>query len=324
MKKFKILLLATTCLGALAATGCNQKAEIGILQFGDFPALNNAREGFLQALKDGGFGDKIVDYQNAQVKSDENSKLAKTMASKYSLNYAIATPCATALKAELENTGKENPLIFSAVTDPVGAGLVENKDAPEGFVTGASDLQPDEALHAQISLVKSMLPDATRLGIFYCSSESNSEVQAVAAKAIAEEDGLEVEIKTCSDQFDVSSKVLDLSNSVDAIWIPTDNVVSDNIAKVKEALTGKKILVISGEEGMVAGCHVSVSIDYFKLGQKAGEMACQILNGTPIREIPVFYPTLEDCSYVYSKNNLEACGFSVSDLPEGNNWVNVD
>ncbi|MCQ2776707.1 MAG: ABC transporter substrate-binding protein [Bacilli bacterium] len=328
MNKSKLLLLVAAMLPvACGLTACNQAEEksIGILQFGDFDALNKAREGFIDGLKKGGFGDYKIDYKNANADSPTNSTMAKGLASKnHALNLGIATPSATALKAALDNVGKDTPLLFTATTDPVDAGLLTNVNAPEGFVTGTSDLQPAEAMNEQIKLVKKMIPDAKKLGIFYCSSESNSQVQANAAKPIAEAEGLEVVIRTCVDQQSIKNEVAILANDVDAIWIPTDNTIANSIGKIREALTNKKVLLISGEEGMLSGMHVSVSITYYDLGLKTAELACEILNGKAINEIPVFYPTIDTCVHVYSEKNLTEDGFKVEDLPSEFTWRNID
>ena len=323
MKKTKLLMLCT--LMAPAAVGLSAcqagQTDIGILQYGEFAALDNARIGFEQGLKNAGFGNLKIDYKNAKAKGADNTTLAKGLASKkHKLNLAIATPCATALKAAQDAIGSTTPLLFTATTDPVGAGLLTNKESPEGFVTGTSDLQPEEALNNQIKLVKKMIPTASRLGIFYCANEQNSRAQAELANTVAASEGLEVVTKTCSDQLDIRANVASLAGSVDAIWIPTDNTVANNMAKVKDGLGTNKTLVIVGEEGMLDGGQVTVSISYLELGLKTAEQAAKILNGTAVKDVPVFYPTIDTCSYVYSKQNLEDAGFNENELPTEFHW----
>lgn len=326
MKKGKLLILGALALAPLTSlTGCNlNKADIGILQFGSFEALENAKLGFLTQLADNGYGNLVIDVKNAQANAANNSTYAANFAGQHKLNLAIATPSATAIKAEQENIDSKTPLLFTAVTDPVDAGLVENMAAPEGFVTGTSDAQPEAALVAQIGLVKAMIPDATKLGIFYCASETNSKVQAEKVKVIAAREGLEFVESTCTSSTDIGAKVLDLAGKVDAIWIPTDNIIANNVGEVQAAIGDKKVLLVMGEEGMVTGGHVSVSIDYFKLGQETGKMAIQILEGKNVSEIPVYLPTIDSCSYVYSSKNLEKAGFDVSSLPTTATWVDID
>lgn len=326
MKKGKLLLMGALALAPLTSlTGCSlNEADIGILQFGSFDALENAKLGFLQELADNGYGNMVIDVKNAQTNAANNSTYAANMAGKHKLNLAIATPSATALKAEQENIGSTTPLLFTAVTDPVEAGLIQNINAPEGFTTGSSDAQPDEALAAQIGLVKGMLPDAKKLGIFYCASETNSKVQAEKVKPIAESQGLEWVEEKCTSNTDIAAKVLKLADQVDAIWIPTDNIVANNIGEVQTAIGDKKVLLVMGEEGMVIGGHVSVSIDYFKLGRETAKIAIDILEGKKVSECPVFVPTISSCSYVYSSKNLEKAGFDVSQLPSTATWVDID
>ena len=323
MKKTKLLMLCTLIApAAMGLTACNNSAtDIGILQYGEFAALDSAREGFKKGLENAGFGNLKIDYQNAKAKGADNTTLAQGLAAKkHKLNLAIATPCATALKAAQDAIGSTTPLLFTATTDPVGAGLLTNKEAPEGFVTGTSDLQPAEALQNQIKLAKKMVPTASKLGIFYCSNEQNSRAQAELARTAAEADGLTVVTKTCTDNLDITQNVAALAAEVDAIWIPTDNTVANNMTKVKDGIGTRKTLVIVGEEGMLNGGQVTVSISYYQLGLKPAELAAKILKGTAVKDIPVFYPTMDTCSYIYSKQNLEDAGFAVSDLPTEFPW----
>lgn len=324
MKKIKLLTLLPLLVAPLMTTGCSGETDIGILQFGAFAALDRAREGFIQGLKDGGFGNLKIDYKNANADAPTNSTLAKGMASKnHKLNLAIATPSATALKTAQEAIGSTTPLLFTAVTDPVGSNLLTNEKAPEGFITGSSDLQPAEALQNQIKLTKKLIPNATKLGIFYCSSEQNSQKQADLAEDIAKQEGLTVTRTTCSDKFDIKAKVADLATKVDAIWIPTDNTIANEIAKVKDGIGSNKTLVIVGEEGMLDGGHVTVSISYYDLGLKTAELAVNILKGAAVKDTPVFFNTIDTCSYIFNKENLTASGFKEEDLPTEFPWKEV-
>ena len=327
MKKTKLLMLCTLMAPAMVGmTACgNGATDIGILQYGEFAALDSARLGFEKGLKDAGFGNLKINYQNAKAKGSDNTSMAKSIAArKHKLNLAIATPCATALKAAQDAIGSTTPLLFTATTDPVGAGLLTNKDAPEGFVTGTSDLQPEQALTNQVKLAKKMIPTATKLGIFYCSNEQNSRVQAGLASEVAASEGLEVVTETCTDKFDIKAKVANLASKVDAIWIPTDNTVANDMAKVKEGVGTNKTLVIVGEEGMLNGGQVTVSISYYELGLKTAEQAVKILNGEQIKNIPVFYPTIETCSYMYNETNLTDAGFAKEDLPAEFPWTQFE
>lgn len=326
MKRMKLLLLCTAVAPLMAGiSACSSSTDIGILQFGEFAALDNARKGFEDGLKEAGFGNLKIDYQNAKADAVQNSTLAKGLASKkHKLNLAIATPCATALKAAQDSIGSQTPLLFTAVTDPVGAELVKNANAPEGFVTGSSDLQPTEALNNQIKLAKKMIPTASKLGIFYCANEQNSRAQAALAEEVARAEGLEVVTKTCTDKFNINTTVAELAAEVDAIWIPTDNTVADNLSKVKDGMGSNKTLLIVGEEGMLDVGQVTVSISYYELGKKTAELAVKILNGDAVKDVPVFFPTVDTCSYIFNKQNLENAGFKSSDLPSEFTWKEAE
>ena len=323
MKKTKLLLLCTTCVpflaGISACSGGN--TDIGILQYGEFEALDNARKGFIDGLKEAGFGDLKIDYRNAHATDANVGNASSALASKkHKLNLAIATPCATALKSEQMAIGSTTPMLFTAVTDPVGSNLVTNPDAPEGFVTGSSDMQPDEAMRNQIGIVKKMMPAAEKLGIFYCANEPNSVAQATIAKQIAAEENLTVVEDTCMDALSIVTKISSMAPKVDAIWIPTDNTVASNMSFVKEGLGENKTLVVVGEEGMLDGGQVTVSISYYSLGLKTAELAVKILRGDAVSNVPVFYPTIDNCSYVYSEKNLTDAGFTANDLPTDYTW----
>ena len=325
MKKIKLLTLLPLLITPLMTTGCSGNTDIGILQYGEFAALDEARKGFEDGLKEAGFGNLKIDYQNAKATAANNSNLAKGLASKnHKLNLAIATPCATALKAAQDSIGSKTPLLFTAVTDPVGSGLMTNDKAPEGYITGSSDLQPTEALENQIKLVKKMIPDADKLGIFYCANEQNSRVQAELAATVAASENLEVVTKTFTDALNIKASVAELATQVDAIWVPTDNTTANNISKVKDGIGENKVLLIVGEEGMLSGGQVTVSISYYDLGKKTAVLAAQILNGKAINEVPVFYTTIAQCSYVFNKKNLEDAGFSANDLPSEYTWKEAE
>ena len=324
MKKKLVLFPLLTLALAGSLTGCSTAKEIGILQYGEIPALDKAREGFVDALKARGYDTNKIDYKNAETKASNVSTFADAMIGRYKLNLAIATPCATMMKATALNIGNTSPLLFTAVTDPTD-GLVSNVYEPEGFVTGSSDMQPSSALIQQIQLAKKINPEITKFGILYTASETNSKIQADSAEAIAQLDGLEVVRKTCTNNNDVEEKTIALVNEgVGAIWIPTDTNVSNNISKVKSGIGDKKVLLIAGEDGMLSSAHVTISINYYNLGYKTGEMAAGILlDGKTVKQTPVFYPTLDECAYEYNSVNLTAAGFSVDNLPKGYNWIDV-
>ena len=164
------------------------------------------------------------------------------------MTFGIGTGAAQALKNSSLAKGYTKPVMFSAVTDPVDAKLVENKDAPEGFVTGSSDMNP---VDDQIALIKDIIPNVSKIGILYTQSEINSKVQSDMAEAKAKGMGLGVVVKTCQNTSDITSTALALvQENVDAIYIPTDNNIAANMNAVKSAADQAHVLVVCGEEGM--------------------------------------------------------------------------
>ena len=135
-------------------------------------------------------------------------------------------------------------------------------------------------------------------------------------------------IKTCKDSSDVKATASALADAgVDAIYIPTDNNVADNMNAVKSAVIGKSILVVCGEENMVkSGGHVTLSLDYYDLGLKTGEMAAEILKGNKRpSDFPVYHVPASDCYYRYSANNLSEAGLSMTDaILNAHSWTNLD
>lgn len=253
------------------------KVKLGIIQIVEHPALDSSRKGFLDVLTENGYkeGQNLeVNYQNAQGDQSNLQTIAqKFVSDKEDLVLAIATPSAISMASET----KDIPILITAVTDPVAAKLVKNNDKPETNVTGTTDAAP---LQEQLELVKKFKPDAKKIGIIYNSSEVNSEVQVDAAKKIAPEMGFEIVEATVTGSAEVMQAAQSLVGKVDAIYIPTDNVVASSIASVVSIAEKNKLPLIAAEAGMVeGGALATVGIDYYKLGRQTGEMALKVIKG---------------------------------------------
>ena len=317
MKKKILLLSAIMTLSALMASCSGSgKIKIGILQPAEFPALDNAREGFKKALANAGYNEDKVEfiYRNAGGVAADIVAFSKDLVGRCDMTLGIATDPSAALLSASIDKGITNPVLFTAVTDPVGKGLVSSLENGSGFVTGTSDINPVED---QVSLIKECNPTADKVGILYTQSEQNSVVQANKAKAALEASGISVSVQTATGPSDVSSAASALASvdGLDAIYIPTDNNIAKNTNAVKSAVQGSGILVVCGEEGMLADCgSVTLSVNYTKLGEEVGKMAVSILNKEKkAGEIPVGFMSKEECEYVMSSANAAAAGVS---LPE--------
>ncbi len=314
MKKTKLisLLALATAAAGLASCGNKAKWQIGILLPVEHNALQSCADGFVEGLKEAGLKegtDFSVEFRNAAGKDADLQNFAKQLVASKDMTFGLGTGASQALKSASIDKGSLNPVLFSAVTDPVDAGLVESLENGKGFVTGSSDAQP---IAEQIALIKECLPEADKIGIIYTQSETNSIVQADQAEAAAKAAGLEVVRQTVTGPGDINTVALALASvdGMDAIYVPTDNNIAANMNAVKEAANSKHVLVVAGEEGMLStGGHITLSIDYKELGKRTGEVAAQILRGEKkVYEVPVITMTKEDCKLVYSSVNLAASG----------------
>ena len=339
MKSKKLLVTALSTLAILAGVAGCKKAQgdvtitdkkeglvIGVLQPVEHPALGAAKDGFIEGLTEKlGEGKFTINYKNAGGNDADLQMGAKTLVDACDMTFGLGTGAAQALKNSALSKGVKKPVIFSAVTDPVDAGLVENKDAPEGFVTGSSDMNPVED---QIALIKEIIPTVSKIGILYTQSEVNSVVQSNMAKAKAEALGLTVEVKTCMNTSDISSTTDALvKTGVQAIYIPTDNNIAANMDAVKNVVDAAHVLVACGEEGMLkGGGHATLSINYKDLGKQAGLMAGDILlKNKTIKESPVKYMTSAECTYVLSSKNLADAQITIPDtIMSAHAWSDVD
>ena len=270
-----------------------EKLKIGIMQFGEFTALTNATNGFIDGLAEAGYvdGDNIEIHQlSAAAEAANCPSIADTLINENSdLILAVATPSASAVKEKTSTI----PVLFTAVTDPAGSGLVESNDAPGANLTGTSDMNP---VAQQIALGKQLVPNAKKVAVMYCSSESNSKIQSDLAEAAIKEQGMESVVKTVSAIDEAKSAIESLKGKVDFIYIPTDNTLADGMTTVSAAANECGIPTIVGESGMVGnGALATYGINYYELGKTTAAMAVQILKGEMEPSImPIEYQTDEN------------------------------
>jgi putative ABC transport system substrate-binding protein len=285
-----------------------KKVSIGILQLVEHNALDSACKGFKDALKEGGYveGQNLtIDFQNAQAdQSNLKTMSQRFVNNKVDLILAIATPAAQSVAAET----KSIPIMVTAVTDLVSAKLVESNEKPNTNVTGTNDMNP---IKEQIDLLKKLSPNAKKVGVLYSSSEDNSILQAKIAKQAIEALGMEYVEKTVTSTNDVQQVTQALVSKVDAIYIPTDNILASSMPIVSEAANAAKIPVICGESNMVAaGGLATIGIDYYKLGRQTGQMAIKVLKG---EAKPATMPveSLKDMQYTINKATAEKIGITI-------------
>lgn len=316
MKKHTLILTAAALLLLMTVfTGCDSTSdkdvvEIGISQFVEHPALDAARQGFIDALKDAGYEDGKnikIDIQNAQADMPTAQTIAQNFASKdKDLILAIATPSAQAAY----NATKEIPIVITAVTDPVDAGLAKSLEKSGTNVTGTSDATPMEA---QFQLIKDLIPNAKKIGFPYTTSEANSVVQLNQAKALASKFGFEIVPSGLTNVNEIPQVLQSLINSkVDVVYVPTDNTLVSATAIVSAKCLENKIPFIGSEKGQVEGGALATEgLDYYKLGYQTGEIAVQILKGKKPSDIPI--ATLKDTELVINTVTAGKLGITIPD-----------
>jgi putative tryptophan/tyrosine transport system substrate-binding protein len=296
MKKLAIILL----LGLfMFVTACGQDASkdnsgvskdeadfiVGVLQYVEHPSLDQATEGFKAAIEEAGL--KVhFDNENAQGDAKNNSAIADKFAGdKVDLIFANATPSAQAALNETE----EIPIVFTSVTDPVGAELVASMKQPGGNVTGTSDSNP-EAIPSTLQLIKDMGFES--VGTVYNAGEQNSVTQVDQLKEAASELGLTVEDATVSTSAEVKQAAESLVGKVDVFYIITDNTVVSSLESVILVSEKEKLPLFVGElDSVKRGGFAAYGFSYYDIGYEAGEKAVQILKGeAEPGEIPATFP----------------------------------
>lgn len=293
---------------ASVKTEDEENYKIGVIQLVEHAALDATYEGFVDGLKEAGLeeGKNItIDYQNAQGDQSNCQTIAtKLVNDRNNLILSIATPAAQAVA----NTTKDIPILVTAVTDPADSKLVASNEAPGGNVTGTSDLTP---VKEQINLIPQIVPEAKTVGLVYCSSEANSKFQIELAKKEAEAIGLKTIEATVSNSNEIQQVLQSLVGKVEAIYIPTDNMLAAGMATVAQVTTPAGIPVIVGEEGMVNnGGTATYGINYYNLGKLTATQAVAILKeGKNPAEMPIEYSS--DFNLVLNKEAAEQMGITL-------------
>ena len=310
----KLIALTLSAIMALSVVGCSSdgkeedsKVKIGILQQLEHVALDNAREGFVKALEDNGYVDGenlVLDIQNAQSDQSNLSTMSDRLVNeKNDIILAIATGAAQSVAGKT----KEIPILITAVTDPVDAGLAESMEKPNTNISGTSDASP---IKEQIELMLRLKPDTKVVGLMYTSNEDNSVLQINQVKAILDDMNLEYVEQTVTNSNDVQQAAQSIVKKCDAIYIPTDNVLASSMAIVGSEAVREKVPVICGESGMVmSGGLATLGIDYYNLGYQTGEMAIRILNGEDITTMQI--ETQKDYSYTINGDMADALGITI-------------
>lgn len=326
MKNLKKLILIPTLLtlvgtAALLTTGCqsesaaqtnSQKAQntktptiytVGITQIVEHPSLDAIRSGLEAGLKDQGYEvgkNLIFDYQNAQGSMENAQLIAQQFNTKEkNLVVAITTPCAQAAF----QTIKEAPVIFSAITDPEGAGLKTKG------ITGISDMTP---IQKQLDLLKRLLPNAKTIGMVYNTGEQNSVVQVELAKTLAEPMGLTIETVGISSTNDLATALDQVLSKSDVFYAHVDNSLASGFSLLMEKANASNIPVIgSVEDYVLSGALATDGINNYQIGYQTGLMAAKVLSGQSVDDLPI--ETIDKTELVLSQSAMKKFGITVPD-----------
>jgi len=323
LKKAAAILMAAAMTASLAACGSSSSGEnssgssagsdgtytIGICQQMEHPALDAATEGFQDACKEK-FGEDNVEFdvQNAQGEQTMCSTIINNfVSSDVDMILANATlPLQTAAQATADI-----PILGTSVTDFASAlGISDWTGATGVNISGTCDLAPIEE---QEDMLTELLPEAKTVGILYCSAESNSKYQAELFEEELEKDGIEYKEYTAADSNEIQSVVTNAVSECDAIYIPTDNTMASNTQIINNICLPAKVPVIAGEQGICSGCGIAtLSISYYDIGYRAGEMAYEILaEGADISTMKV--ETAPQVTKMYNPTICEELGITVPD-----------
>lgn len=289
--KRKILAFSATL--ALLMTGCNQgtvtedkkdEFKIGIVQFMEIGALDAAREGFIEEINSSDLN-IVIDEKNAQGEITNTKTIADKFANdKVDLIYAIATPSAQSASASTSDI----PVVFSAVTDPVQAKLVNSLESSGNNVTGVSDMVD---IKNQLELFRQINKDINTIGVIYSADESNSLQQLKLVEEFSKELGFNVESVSIQNLSDVPQAIESIINKIDCLYLLSDSKISSASPLVNEAMIRENIPVVAAVESDVnLGGLISLGIDYKELGKISAKQAIEILKGKKPTEIEVFMP----------------------------------
>lgn len=306
-----MLLFFVTLLLCSCSKGTYDKKmkTIGIVQIVEHPSLNTIRETIVKSLDKKGFKEGInitIDYQNAQGDQTNLKNISqKFVGNKYDLIIAISTPATQVVAAETS----EIPIVFSGVTDPISAGLVENLDKPNRNITGTSDMV---SVEKNMELAKSITPNIKTVGFLYNSGETSSQAVIKELRKYAKSNNLNLVEGAVTNTSEVQQVTESLVSKVDAIFATTDNTIASSMPVVSQiVIKAKKPMYTSADSMVKSGGLAGCGINYTVLGEETADMVVEVLNGKKPGEIPV--RIMKDMSVYINKNTADKIGVTIPD-----------
>ena len=302
MKKLVVIALA---LAMTAMAACAGATTVGICQLVQHEALDAATQGFKDALTE-----KMPDVKFDEQNAAGDAATCVTITSKFAADGVdlILANATAPLQAAVSATA-DIPILGTSITDYATALGMADWTGTTGYnVSGTSDLAP---LDGQAAMVQELFPDAKNVGLLYCSAEANSIYQINVIRGYLEEMGYTCTEFAFTDSNDVASVTQSAADASDVIYIPTDNTAAAYTETIANVVIPANVPVVAGEEGICRGCGVAtLTIDYYDLGYKTGEMAYEILeNGADITTMPV--ESAPQFTKKYNAANVEALGLTI-------------
>ena len=304
--------MLTLAMGALAGCGGEKKEtakkdkfNVGIVQIVEHAALDVASKGFVDGMAAKGYkeGENVTyDRQNAQADQSNLHTIAQHFINKkVDLICAVATPAAQVVA----NATQDIPIVATAVTDYEAAKLIKSNAKPETNVTGTSDMN---LVEAQLDLIIKLVPTTKTVGVIYNSSEINSQVQVDLLKGFAKDRKVEIKEATVNNVNDIQQAARSLIGNVEAIYVPTDNVLASAMPALTMVTEEAKLPVVSGWDD--ANGIATIAIDYYKLGVQTGEMAADILSGkAKPQDMPI--QTQNEFTVIVNEANAKKIGLTI-------------
>lgn len=302
MKKIVVLALA---IMMVAVAACASATTVGICQLVQHEALDAATQGFKDALS-AKMPDVKFDEQNAA----GDAATCVTITSKFAADGVdlILANATAPLQAAVSATA-DIPVLGTSITDYATALGATDWTGVSGInVSGTSDLAP---LDGQAAMIQELFPDAKNVGLIYCSAEANSVYQITVIKGYLEEMGYTCTEYAFTDSNDVASVTQTAADASDVLYIPTDNTAAAYTETIANVVIPAKVPVVAGEEGICRGCGVAtLTISYYDIGYKTGEMAYEILaNGADVSAMPI--ESAPQFTKKYNAANVEALGLTI-------------
>lgn len=311
--KKKIALLVSALMVTGMFVGCTSSKEkvfnIGISQIVQHDALDAAREGFIEGLKEKGYEDGkniTIDYKNAQGEIASAQTIAQQFVSdKKDMILAIATPSAQAAY----NSTKDIPIVFTAVTDPVIAEIAKGWRSSETNATGVSDMVP---VDKQLELLTKLIPSIKTIGVIFNTSEANSKVQVDELKKQASKFNLNVKEIGVTNVNEINQNLTSAIGEIDVLYTPTDNTIASAYDLVANTCLKNNVPILGAEEAVVnKGGLCSIGIDYFKLGKETAYKAIEIIEGKKPSEVEI--TTLSDMAITINTDVAKKLNITIPD-----------